>query len=77
MPIHQSMVVIDGAVVDTGDGFHQGADASLIDVKRTCKDTKALSHHAESHLDTDAAVADGEIFRIQIINLYSVSRFIT
>ena len=36
-----------------------------------------LRHHAESHLDTDAAVAGEEIVRIQIIDLYSVVRFIT
>ena len=71
------MIVIDGVVVETGDGFHQGADASWIDAKRTCKDTKALRHHAESHLDTDAAVANEEIVRIQIIDLYSVLRLIT
>jgi hypothetical protein len=49
-----------------------------MDVKRTCKDTiKVLCHHALSHLDIDAALAD-EIVQVVIvrIQMISLTRFI-
>jgi hypothetical protein len=67
------MIVIGAVIAQMGDGFHQGADASLMDANKTCKDTKALHHHAKSHLDTDAALADEIVQVVILVQIQTVS----